>query len=227
MIYKRDTGAMLDEEVVADVNAVGSNGSLCCDSSNEDQQFIQYYAEGKKETSHRPKPVPSGADFVTMLHFLYFRDTTTYPDERQRVQQGFLMIIHASSGLRPSSVTQSSKGRQSGACSDNAKEVEDVVKLRYRDTALLINEDEQGRTRFAVQATFQYFKGGNRRPQRFVPKMIASKSEKPTDGGTGRLSRGQTRRMRSHARSLISPHLRSTTKLFRRPRSTPPAIYFL
>ena len=89
-----------------------------------------------------------------MLHFLYSGDTTTYPDERQRVQQGFLMIIYASSGLRPSSTTQSSKGRRKGASGNNAEEVEDVVKLRYRDVALLISEDEQRRIRFAVQATF-------------------------------------------------------------------------
>lgn len=168
MIYKRDTGAVLDEELVADVNAVSDQRSGLREPTDHDQQFIQYYAEGKKETSHRPKPVPSGADFVNMLHFLYSADTTTYPDERQRVQQGFLMIIHAFSGLRPSSTTQSSKGRRKGASGNSAEEVEDVVKLRYRDVALLISEDEQGRTRFAVQATFQYFKGGNRRPQRFV-----------------------------------------------------------
>ena len=42
------------------------------------------------------------------------------------------------------------------------------MKLRYRGMALLVNVDEQGRTRFAVEAVFKYFKGGNRRPQRFV-----------------------------------------------------------
>lgn len=53
-----------------------------------------------------------------------------------------------------------------------AGEVEEVVKLRYRDVALLVGEDEQGRTRFAVEAVFTYFKGGNRRPQRFVEVMF-------------------------------------------------------
>ena len=38
---------------------------------------------------------------------------------------------------------------------ETTKEVEDVVKLRYSDVVLLINEDEQGRTRFAVQALSQ------------------------------------------------------------------------
>ena len=137
------------------------------------RQFIQFYAEGKKDTSHRPKPVPSGADFVDMLHFLYSRDTTIYPDERQRVQQGFLMIIHASSGLRPSSTTQSSKARRKRESNDSVKEVEDVVKLRYGDVELRVGEDEQGRTRFAVRATFKYFKGGTWRPQRFVDPNIS------------------------------------------------------
>lgn len=103
-----------------------------------------------------------------MLHFLYSRDKTTYPDERQRVQQGFLMIIHASSGLRPSSVTQSNKGRRKMEADKTAGVVEEVVKLRYRGLALLVSQDDQGRPRFAVEAIFTYFKGGNRRPQRLV-----------------------------------------------------------
>lgn len=74
------------------------------------------------------------------------------------------MIICASSGLRPSSATQLIKGLRERASNDNAEEVKDFVKLRYRHLALLISEDEQGRMRFAVQATFQYSKGGNRRP---------------------------------------------------------------
>lgn len=171
MIFKRDTGGMLDEDVVRDVNAVSTAQGLQVPTLTRVAQFIQYYAEGKKETSHRPKPVPSGEDIVNMLHFLYSRDQTIYPDERQRVQQGFLMIIHASSGLRPSSVTQSNKGRRKMEADKTAGVVEEVVKLRYRDVALMIGEDEQGRTRFAVEAVFTYFKGGNRRPQRLVCRM--------------------------------------------------------
>ena len=94
-----------------------------------------------------------------MLHFLYSEDKTTYPDERQRVQRGFLVIIHASSGLRPSSVTQSSKGRRKMEADKTAGVVEEVVKLRYRDVALLVSEDEQGRARFAVAALFHIFQG--------------------------------------------------------------------
>lgn len=47
-----------------------------------------------------------------------------------------------------------------------AEEVEEVLKLRYGDLALLLSQDDQGRKRFAVEATFSYFKGGNRRLQR-------------------------------------------------------------
>lgn len=49
-----------------------------------------------------------------------------------------------------------------------AEEVEEVLKLRYGDLALLLSQDDQGRKRFAVEATFSYFKGGNRRLQRSV-----------------------------------------------------------
>lgn len=44
-----------------------------------------------------------------MLRFLYGQDTTQYPDERQRVQQAFLMQIMAYSALRPSSTTAAKK----------------------------------------------------------------------------------------------------------------------
>lgn len=56
-----------------------------------------------------------------MLNFLYSEDPTKYPNERERVQQGFFIIIHAFPGLRPSSTTRSSKGRKQ----DEAKETED------------------------------------------------------------------------------------------------------
>ena len=52
--------------------------------------------------------------------------------------------------------------------------VEEIVKLRYRDMALLVGEDEQGRARFAVEAVFTYFKSGNRRPQRLVDPVCLS-----------------------------------------------------
>nr|OQO28668.1 hypothetical protein B0A51_04779 [Rachicladosporium sp. CCFEE 5018] len=158
MVYKQVTGALLDDVVVSDVNA-----------------FIQHYAEGKTKIFHRPKPVPSGADFVNMLHFLYSSDWTLYPDERQRVQQGFLMIIHAYSGLRPSSTTQSGKRRKVQASS---LEEEDnlAAKLRYGDVALILTEDDRGHVRLAVRPTFRYFKGGNRRPQQ------------PSPGSTSRIS---------------------------------------
>lgn len=48
MIHKRDIGAMLDEELVADVNAVRGYESDWFVCTNRRQQFIQYYAEGKK-----------------------------------------------------------------------------------------------------------------------------------------------------------------------------------
>lgn len=104
-----------------------------------------------------------------MLHFLYSSDWTLYPDERQRVQQGFLMIIHAYSGLRPSSTTQSGKRRKVKA-SSLEEEHNLAAKLRYGDVALILTEDDCGHARFAVRPTFKYFKGGNRRPQQFVSR---------------------------------------------------------
>lgn len=36
-----------------------------------------------------------GGDVVRMLHYLYKIDPATYPNERQRVQQGISTLIHA------------------------------------------------------------------------------------------------------------------------------------
>ncbi|KAK3669707.1 hypothetical protein LTR78_010390 [Recurvomyces mirabilis] len=68
------------------------------------------------------------------------------------------------SGLRPSSTTQSGKRRKVQASS---LEEEDnlAAKLRYGDVALIFTEDDRGHARFAVRSTFKYFKGGNRRAQ--------------------------------------------------------------
>lgn len=79
------------------------------------------------------------------------------------------MIIHASSGLRPSSTTKSSNGQRDEEAGVMAEKGEELAKLRYGDVALLLTEDDEGRTRFAVQAKFKFFKGDNRRSQQFVP----------------------------------------------------------
>lgn len=156
MTYKNTTGVMLDEHVVSDVNAVRFAAKILCFLKLlNTPQYIKYFAKGKKKTSPRSNPVPSGADSVGMLHFLYSEDTTRYPDERQRVKQAFLMIIHAYSGLWPSSTTQSgNRRRPAEETEETAQETEEVVKLRYGDVALMLTEDELGDTRFAVQPTF-------------------------------------------------------------------------
>ena len=104
------------------------------------------------------------------------------------------MIMHASSGLRPSSVKQPNKGRKMET-DKTAGVVEEVVKLRYRDVALLVGEDEQGHTRSAVEAVFTYFKGGNRRPQRFVERTLL--------GGYDPFRERSSRSRRHVARMLI------------------------
>ena len=81
-----------------------------------------------------------------MLHFLYRKDWTKYPDERQRVQQVFLMIVHAYSGLRSSSTTKSSIGETD----ENGQEAEKLAKLRFGTFTLVLTEDERGRARLAV-----------------------------------------------------------------------------
>ena len=112
---------------------------------------------------------------MRMLHYLYKADRATYPDERQRVQQGFLIIIHAFSGVRPSSATKTGTRhvkKRSGNDDEHVLETEELVKLRYRDLQIVITTDAHGRTRFAVCPTFNHFKGDLKRPQQFVWPLL-------------------------------------------------------
>ena len=106
-----------------------------------------------------------------MLHYLYKADRATYPDERQRVQQGFLILIHAFSGVRPSSATKTGTRHtksKNDVTDEPLHETEELVKLRYRDLQIVLNTDMHGRTRFAVCPTFTHFKGNLKRQQQFV-----------------------------------------------------------
>ena len=113
---------------------------------------------------------------MRILHYLYKADRATYPDERQRVQQGFLIIIHAFSGVRPSSATKTGTRHTKGKNSVNDKpshETEELVKLRYSDLEIVVTTDAHGRTRFAVRPTFTHFKGNLKRQQQFVrPPLV-------------------------------------------------------
>ena len=106
-----------------------------------------------------------------MLHYLYKADSATYPDEREHVQQGFLILIHAFSGVRPSSATKTgARHTKSKNDVDNEPlhETEELGKLRYRDLQIVLTTDVDGRTRFAVCPTFTHFKGNLKRQQQFV-----------------------------------------------------------
>ena len=71
-----------------------------------------------------------------MVYHLYREDSTKYPNERQRVQQAFLIIVHTYSSLRPSSTTRSSKVARIIETNKNEEEAEELAKLRYGDFAL-------------------------------------------------------------------------------------------
>lgn len=49
-----------------------------------------------------------------MLHFPYAEDTARYPDERQRVEQAFLIKIFAYTGLRPNFTTHPARAQRTG-----------------------------------------------------------------------------------------------------------------
>ena len=129
-----------------------------------------------------------------MLHYHYTSDTDRYENERQRVQQAFLMIIHASSGVRPSSTIGNRTAQRqspnhenttlkSGGEDENKKIVVDededkddkedaekdskCFKLRYRDLVLSALPTKNG-VRYIVRPKFRYFKEQTRRAQKYA-----------------------------------------------------------
>ena len=132
-----------------------------------------------------------------MLHYHYACDTDRYENERQRVQQAFLMIIHGSSGLRPSSTMRSrtsqsrtgknpqqplkaeceDKGKGTADDEDDEGDGEDMdkdskfFKLRYRDLELSAVRTRDG-ARYMVRPKFRHFKGQTRRAQKYVVILV-------------------------------------------------------
>ena len=78
------------------------------------------------------------------------------------------MIIHAYSGLRPSSTTQSAKTSNTKKSEEMKMEPDEMAKLRYGDFTLVLTTDDKNKPRFGVRPLFCHFKNEIRRAQRWV-----------------------------------------------------------
>lgn len=110
-LYRRSSNSDLDKAVCKDVNAVRTLESFS-DEALIYRKYLKHHFPGQKPSCPREKAVPTALDFTELLRFRYGGDTTLYPDERQRVQQAFLMMVMAYSALRPSSTTAARKRKR-------------------------------------------------------------------------------------------------------------------
>jgi len=63
----------------------------------------------KLTASARMEPVMSVDDLVRVLHYHWVLDTSTFADERQRVQLSMLLLLAAYTGQRPCSILETAR----------------------------------------------------------------------------------------------------------------------
>jgi len=122
-------------------------------------------------------------DVYLVLHHLWVLDTSVldtsvFPDERQRLQLAFLILLSAYTATRPAAlvykVTDQVKQREHylGWEKDKHKENdemeldwEDIKTLCYEDVTLLVLPNPEGkRDLLAMEVTLKYTKGWKKRP---------------------------------------------------------------
>ncbi|KAK3045801.1 hypothetical protein LTR09_012661 [Extremus antarcticus] len=180
-LYRRSRNSDLDKTVCKDVNAVRTFKSFS-DEALIYRKYLKHHFQGQKPSRPREKAVPTALDFTELLRFHYGGDTTLYPDERQRVQQAFLMMVMAYSALRPSSATAARKRKRvhSGGGGtrrhkrgfDGEEPDESAgeltvpeARLKYGDFRVFLVCDETGQTWLCIQPRYKHYKGEKRRRQ--------------------------------------------------------------
>lgn len=140
------------------------------DMRKEAYNYIKYHLRDKAEDNPRAKPTPNAKDLRAMLCFLYTSDQTWYPNEYYRVQQGVLMLLHAFSGVRPSSA-MNPRSKNAWEMEDKKQQqqqrrTEELARLCYKDIEMFLEKDDNsGAARLGMRVTFTRFKGELNRKQ--------------------------------------------------------------
>jgi hypothetical protein len=117
-------------------------------------------------------------DVYLVLHHLWVLDTSVFPDERQRLQLAFLILLSAYTATRPAALvykaTDQVKQREHYLGWENDKhddddkmelDWEDIKTLCYEDVTLLMLPNPEGkRDLLAMEVTLKYTKGWKKRP---------------------------------------------------------------
>ncbi|KAK5562715.1 hypothetical protein LTR43_011671, partial [Exophiala xenobiotica] len=163
MLYRKSVGKSLHAKVMEEV-----------------RDYIDGYLtiEYNLDTSVREKPVMDVDDVYLVLHHLWVLDASVFPDERQRLQLAFLILLSAYTATRPAAlvykVTDPIKQREhylgweNDEDNDNGKmelDWEDIKTLCYEDVTLLMLPNPEGkRDLLAMEVTLKYTKGWKKKP---------------------------------------------------------------
>lgn len=149
--------------------------------------------EYKLDISTKEKPVMNVDDVYLVQHHHWFLDTSIFPDERQRLQLAFLILLCAYTATRPGALvyveknvmvsTRCALGCDKDACDcddeeeehidDDAMEVDgeetNYECLRYKDITLVLLPNPNGeRDILAMEVDLRFTKGHKRKFKRYV-----------------------------------------------------------
>jgi Protein of unknown function (DUF3435) len=135
--------------------------------------------------SVKAKPVMGADDLQLALLHHWALDTSTFPDERQRVQLALIMLVAAFTGCRPGELVDAAKNREVAFQSQDpwnnpqdldyvetsmeqpGRKAERTRAICYEDIRLMLlrNMEEGGRDILALEITLAHHKGMDRQLQ--------------------------------------------------------------
>jgi len=163
MLYRKSVGKGLHAKVMEEV-----------------RDYIDGYLTIKYnlDTGVREKPVMDVDDVFLVLHHHWVLDTSVFPDERQRLQLAFLLLLSAYTATRPAALvykaTNRTKQREHylgweddgpGDHDEMDLDWEDIKTLCYEDvTLVMLPNPEAKRDLLAMEITLKYTKGYQKKP---------------------------------------------------------------
>ncbi|KAL6722251.1 hypothetical protein ACLMJK_001358 [Lecanora helva] len=158
MFFTSETGRGMERETIKEVNCF-FNGEI-----------MEDYA---LDLSRREKPVLSIDDLLLVLHQLWALDEEVFPDERQRVQLGALLLTAAYTACRPSSLVYSAKAGEARGTKEAIEEQQEFCKtLCYKHITVLLlrNDDAWERDIMVMEVDLTQMKGDSAdpKPKKFV-----------------------------------------------------------
>jgi len=182
-VYRKSVGTDFDGRANEEINDVSRPPIIphALGRLLTPRQYINGYLtiRYKLDTSVNEKPVMDVDDVYLVQHHHWVHDTSVFPDERQRIQLSFLILLQAYTATRPRVLAYKQLSKDAiddhyFGCEDEATQVDcadevdpkedDFKTICYRDVQLLLLKNpEGGRDLPAMEVTLRYTKGWERR----------------------------------------------------------------